>query len=267
MLQRKKFDQALNDILERVLKGERLEDCLLDYPREAEEIRPLVKLAFQVKDYAGSAELSPEFKTKVRAEIEEAFWARQRSRRLRVGRRLKPVLHWAGVTLGIVVIIISSFVAGFALSSLASGDTMPGDTFYPAKLATEKIRVALTFSDTEKVELLSQLAETRAEEIAYALEEGKAAEAEVCLKTLEKHLKEVEGICIKIARSETPVVVADGKQESQLEKIGATLESSRSRAIAKLKKTSTQDYKAKEEIISRIEESYSKALEAARAAK
>ena len=267
MLKRKKFDQTLNDVLERVLKGERLKDCLHDYPREAEEIRPLVELAVQVKDYARGAEPSQEFKTKARAEIEEAFWARQRSRRLRVGRRLKSVLHWAGVTIGIAILIASAFTGGFALSSLASGDTMPGDTFYPAKLATEKIRVALTFSDAEKVELLSQLAETRAEEIAYALEEGKVAEAEVCLKMLEKHLKEAEGICIKIAWSETPAIVADGKQESQSEKIEATLESSHSRAIAKLKRTSTRDYKAKEEIISRIEESYSKALEAARAAK
>jgi hypothetical protein len=251
-----------------VLEGERLEDCLHDYPKEAEEIKPLVELALGVKNYARGAELSQEFKIKARAEIEEAFRAKQRSRRLMVGRRLKPVLHWAGVTIGIAVLIASAFTGGFALSSLASANTMPGDTLYPVKLATEEIRVAFTFSNVGKAELLTQLAETRAEEIAYSLEEGNSPQAEACMERLEAHLAQVKNIRARVAQSEAPLVTAVGElQESELGKIDAIVKGSSPRAIAKFKKTSVRDSKTKDEFISRIEGSYAKALEAARAAK
>ena len=181
----KKFDQDLNDALERVLQGEELENCLQDYPEEAEALRPLLGIALQLRHYSDSIKPSPEFRAQIQAKLEEAFWARQRPWRTRINKRLQPTIRWAAVATGIVMIAVSMFIGGFALSSLASADTMPGEALYPVKLATEEVRVALAFSNVKKVEFLTQSAETRTKEIAYAVEQGDTAQIEAGLERLE----------------------------------------------------------------------------------
>jgi hypothetical protein len=264
----KKFDRIFNDALERVLQGEDLENCLQDYSDEAEELRPLLKLALQLKHYNDGIKPSPEFKSRTQANLEEAFWARQRSWKTRVSKRLKPVIRWAAVTTGVVILLVSAFIGGFALSSLASADTMPGETLYPVKLATEEVRIALVFSDVEKVELLTQSAETRAEEIAYAAEKGDSAQIEAGVERLEGSLRKIEGICARVDQANTSVVIAGEKSpESQLQKMEHIIKNSSIRAIAKLEKASEYDSRTMEQVIPRVKESYTKALEADRISK
>ena len=264
----KKIDPIFSDALERVLRGEDLENCLQDYSEEAEELRPLLKFALQLKHYNDSIKPSPEFKSRTQANLEEAFWARQHSWRTRVSKRLKPVIRWAAVTTGVVILLVSAFIGGFALSSLASANTMPGETLYPVKLTTEEVRVVLAFSNVEKVELLTQSAETRAGEIACAAEKGDSAQIEAGVERLEDRLRKIEGICAKIAQTNTPAVMAAEKSsKSELQKMEDMIESSSIRAIAKLEKASGYDSGTMEQVIPRLKESYSKALEAAQASK
>jgi len=264
----KKFDRIFNDALERIFQGEDLENCLQDYPEEAEELRPLLKLALQLKHYNDSIKPSPEFKSRAQANLQEAFWARQRSWKTRVSKRLKPVIRWAAVTTGVVILLVSAFIGGFALSSLASADTMPGETLYPVKLATEEVRIALAFSNVEKVELLTQSAETRVEEIAYAAEKGDSTQIEAGVERLEGRLRKAEDICAKVAQANTPAVMAAEKsRESELQKMEDIIESSSIRAIAKLEKASGYDSGTMEQVTPRVKESYSMALEAAQVSK
>jgi hypothetical protein len=263
-----KFDRIFNDVLEQVLQGEDLEKCLQDYPKEAEELRPLLKLALELKHYGESVELSPEFKSRTRANLEEAFLARQRSWRTKASKRLKPVMRWAAAITGVAVLVVSAFVGGFALSSLASADTMPGETLYPIKLATEEVKIALAFSDVEKVELLTQSAETRAEEIAYATEKGDSAQVEAGAERLDHCLKRIEGICAKAAQANGQAVIsAQQSSESELQKMERIIRNSSIKTIAKLQKASAQDPQAMEQVIPRVKEGYAKALETAQASK
>ena len=258
----KKFDCIFNDALERMLQGEKLENCLRDYPEEAEELRPLLELALQLKHYNDSINPSSEFRARAQASLKEVFWARQRSWKTRISKRLKPAIRWAAVATGVVMIAVSAFIGGFALSSLASADTMPGKTLYSVKLGTEEVRVVLAFSNVEKVELLTQSAETRAEEVAYAIEKGETVQIEAGVERLEGHLMKVEDICAKVAQTETPAVMAAEKShEPELQKMKAVIESSSIRAVAKLKKASERDSWAMEQVIFRVEKSYAMALE------
>lgn len=264
----KKLDRTFNDALERILQGEDLEKCLQDYPEEAEQLRPLLKLALDLKQYSESAEVSPEFKSRTEAKLKEALEARQHSWTTKVSKRLKPVIRWAGATAGIVILLVSAFIGGFALSSLASANTMPGQTLYPVKLATEEVRIALAFSDVKKVQLLASSAEARAEEIAYAAQKGDSVQIEAGVERLEDSLAKIDSICARVAQANASVVMAgDKSSESQLEKMERVIRDSSIRATAKLEKASAYDPQTMEQVIPRVKESYSKALEAVQPSK
>jgi hypothetical protein len=57
----------LNDCLERLLRGEDMESCLKYYPNEAEELRPLLEQALEIRRYSETAKLRPEFIAQTRA--------------------------------------------------------------------------------------------------------------------------------------------------------------------------------------------------------
>lgn len=63
----------LNDCLTRLFRGEELENCLKDYPKEADELRPLLKLAMRIRIDAGTAELRPGFFVQTQAKLEATY--------------------------------------------------------------------------------------------------------------------------------------------------------------------------------------------------
>ena len=75
------------------------------------------------------------------------------------------------------IFFVLSLVGGGA--AYAAQDAMPGDTLYSLKLATEDLRLRLTFSDTSKAELLAEFAERRVEEILYLAEKGTTDRGEI----------------------------------------------------------------------------------------
>lgn len=63
----------LNDCLTRLFRGEELENCLKDYPKEADELRPLLKIAIRIRSDAGTAKLRPEFYIRTQAKLEATY--------------------------------------------------------------------------------------------------------------------------------------------------------------------------------------------------
>lgn len=68
---------------------------------------------------------------------------------------------------------------------------LPGDFFYFAKIAIEKIKLAFTFDDVKQAELLATYTTARLAEIEVLLSEGKETMA---LETMEKALQYIEQI-------------------------------------------------------------------------
>jgi hypothetical protein len=58
------------------------------------------------------------------------------------------------------------FVLVLAGATSAAASSLPGDTLYPVKRATEDVRLALTFDDVARTQLLSELTDRRLEELA-----------------------------------------------------------------------------------------------------
>lgn len=260
----KKIDH-LNDCLERMMQGEGLESCLKDYPEEAEELRLLLNEAGGVKRYTETIRLSPEFISRTQANLEAAYEARYYSWKARLFGILKPVGSFAATAAVVSAVLIFFFAGGVILSVLASEDTMPGQTLYPLKLATEEIRASFTFSTDRKTIYLTQFAEARAEEIAYAAERGDIAMVEAGLQKLESHLAEIEKIYSQDKTS--GAIAAPDSRPPQLKKVEVGVQSSSARVEAKLKKIKEHDTEEKDKIIDRAEKAYSKALKAIQSAK
>ena len=78
----------------------------------------------------------------------------------------------------------------------AAGNSMPDSFLYPVKLATEQVRLGLTFSDIGKAELHAELADTRVSEIVYIVNKGKPGELETTAERLDEHIAFVANLSL-----------------------------------------------------------------------
>ena len=124
-----------------------------------------------------------------------------------------------------VVFLIFFFVFGASILSLnASRGTVPGDSFYIAKIISEKARSTFAFSEKEKAKLSIEFASNRTKEITQVLaefdqsKEEKEAKVEKLAKNFKKEINVVKNRIAKIrkrseekieAREEEPTETLD----------------------------------------------------------
>lgn len=183
-------EKAFNQCIERMMRGESMESCLASFPRQAAELEPLLKTALNVSWKAAAFEPRPGFQDLLRARLEGAhMYARQQPQRkpARSGGGFSLQRAWVPAMIAVLAVIFSG-VGTVAASSYA----MPDETLYPVKEATENVRLALAFSDTDKAKVNVKLAETRSEEIAIMASEGKTEQVGVLTNKLSTHLHEAQ---------------------------------------------------------------------------
>ncbi len=150
-----RFERALEDCLERLAGGGvSLEDCLRGYPEFADELRPLLKAASQVR-CGVEVQPSPEFRRRGRAQLMAHMRAHPRRQVTNRTRGLIPVYRLA---VGLTALALAVFTTGTAFAQSA----MPGDALYGWKLASES---AWRAASPDPVGTDLALAERRVQEI------------------------------------------------------------------------------------------------------
>jgi hypothetical protein len=183
----KRIEEIFEECLGRIEHGESIESCLASHPEEARELEILLRTFVNVKWRATLVEPSPLSKERGRAKLfniyrERAYQDEQKSKQTGksfLQRMLVPTIA------GVVIFVLIGGVG----TAAASGDAMPDQPLYPVKLATEEVRLALSFSDTEKAVVNTELAQRRAQEIAAMAELGKV---EYIAPTADKMLNNLE---------------------------------------------------------------------------
>jgi len=160
-----KMEDILNNCLERIFRGESIEDCLASYPREASELEPLLRTGLSLAQEAAAISPSPELKASVLSRLEARLYATEEKARVKV-----PFWHMRWVRAVASVAIV--FFVGIGTVA-ASANALPDQTLYPLKLAVEQARVSFAFSDMNKAKLHLQFAEERVYEITRMAGEGK----------------------------------------------------------------------------------------------
>jgi len=191
MKQNRKIEDILNICLERMLRGETLEQCLRDYPGQAVELEPLLRTALAAKA-ASTLQPSSEFKARARNEFQMALNQRNALR-----EKPAPSFRWFwqwqpawSVALAVVVILVLS--GGGTI--VAARNSMPDSPLYNVKLFSENTRLALAFSDTAKAELNARFVENRAQEIVYAAVRGDVENVRNTAKNLNTNMSNISAL-------------------------------------------------------------------------
>lgn len=182
MKKRKEFGNILDECLERMLtKGETIEQCLTSYSEWATELEPLLRTALSTKETLAISP-RPEFRERARYQLRAALQEMEEKRQRRFAFfSWQPRWVTAVVAVLIVLLVSSGTVA-------AAGNSMPDETLYPVKLATERVRLVLTPSALGKAELYAKLADKRVTEIIRMADKGKLKQVERTAQRLNAQL-------------------------------------------------------------------------------
>jgi hypothetical protein len=167
MSKSKRIDEIFAECLEQMFHGESIEQCVSKYPAQAEELRKLLATAVAARK-AAAVEPAPEFRERARYRLQAALRekaAAKAERKWSFSWNWQP--RWAVALTAVVVLL-----AGGSGTVLAANNSMPGQPLYAVKLASEKVKLAVTTSSTAKAEVYAGLAERRVNEIVYLAANG-----------------------------------------------------------------------------------------------
>jgi len=157
----------LDECLDALNQGERLEDCLARYPGQVEDLRTLLLLARRLS-------LTPRHQP--RPAVQNAGWQRflARAEDMRLGGKPRPSINigWKR-PLAIAAALVLVAVAAGGGTVYASQGVLPDSPLYPVKLASEDVRLWFTFDDAGKAELLLDQSRERTDEVMELLYDGK----------------------------------------------------------------------------------------------
>jgi hypothetical protein len=198
----KRIEEIFEECLGRIEHGESIESCLASYPEEAQELEMMLRTFVNVKWRTTLVEPNPRFKAWGRAQLFNIYrqkaYQDEQQRFKQTGKSfLQRVL--VPTIAGVVIFVLIGGVG----TAAASSDAMPDQPLYPVKLATEEVRLALSFSDTEKAVVNTELAQRRAQEIAAMAELGKVEYIAPTTDRMLNNLENAEQAVNKVILSET----------------------------------------------------------------
>ena len=196
------FDRALETCLEAVREGRStVDECLRAYPQHADALRPHLVAAVAVRQAYAAAQPSEAFAERARERflvasgrrLEEAFdhepspsfFAAARVRFLAAAHRMRREGQLAErreprwqrfvpstrALAGMAAALVLFF--SFSTYTVASASSaLPGDWRYPIKLETERVRLALAFSESDRRSVRLDIAAERAHEIEALTKNG-----------------------------------------------------------------------------------------------
>jgi hypothetical protein len=184
----KKFEDILAECTDDIRAGKAsVEDCLGRYPSMREQLEPLLRIALEIQE-PPDVKPSPSFKMKARVRLMDQIHGRQAGTRWpwrRYDSQMKPVAYMkrfsmsmAGVILAIVL-TLSAIGAGTAYASQAS---LPGDTLYPVKLATEQAGMLLVRDDVARAERALSFANKRVREMEALAEKARLQDLDMAVE-------------------------------------------------------------------------------------
>jgi len=210
MVNDKKLNEMLDDCLERILvKGEAVNDCLKSYPKQADELEPLLKTALATHKVSLAIKPDPQFRaqTKQRFLYEAGDAGEKRSR---------PTFSFFRPRWAAAVSICLTLLLAFSGMVVVAGNSMPGDAIYSVKLAMEQVMLTFAFSDEAKAETYIKMADRRVEEIIYLAEKGDSRQITKTTRRLDENLAMVTVLVGDwgTKNAESPLLSGDSQDDS-----------------------------------------------------
>ncbi len=180
-----RFDEVLARCLALLDEGASVQSCLAAHPAHTVQLEPALQTALALRARLAAAEPDPAFARRARERMLAAAARHQapaappelpRHGWLQLPS-IRP-LATAGAALTLVA------VAAVPVAATTSADALPGDWNYTIKRGTERVLLALSFTDH------LALADERAEEVRELAERGKFAEVVTATRAYEAELRQ-----------------------------------------------------------------------------
>lgn len=162
--------QPLEECLQAMSEKRNLQDVLRRYPAERDQLIELLRLSVDLGGLAPSGPAADRaFRLRARNRMLAAAAQRRRARRWNpLGALPRPAARLALAGALAVVVLV-----GGLTSAAASGNSLPGDPFYPLKLGVERARLAITFDPAARARLHAQFADVRLSEAQRLVAAGR----------------------------------------------------------------------------------------------
>jgi Domain of unknown function (DUF5667) len=165
--------QPLEECLQAMGEKRNLQDVLRRYPANRDQLIELLRLSVDLGGLAPSGPAAdPAFRLRARNRMLAAAAQRRRARRWNpFGALPRPAarLAFAGA-------LAAAVLVGGLTSAAASGNSLPGDPFYPIKLGVERAQLAITFDTVARARLHAQFAAVRISEAQRLVAAGRVQE-------------------------------------------------------------------------------------------
>jgi Domain of unknown function (DUF5667) len=150
-----------------------LQDVLRRYPADRDQLIELLRLSVDLGGLAPNGPAAdPAFRLRARNRMLAAASQRRRARRWNpFGALPRPAARFAFVG----ALAAAVLVAGLT-SAAASGNSLPGDPFYPVKLGVERAQLAITLDALARARLHAQFAAVRISEAQRLVAAGRVQE-------------------------------------------------------------------------------------------
>jgi hypothetical protein len=139
---------------------------------------------------SAAAQPRPEFKTRTKYEIQSRLHDRERKTEPKKASLVGWMPRWVVVVASVVLVFLLAGTATVA----ASSTSMPDDTLYPVKLATERVQLRLSRGNIRKARVNVHLADIRVREIVYLAKKGDSRRLDRALLRLEGHMAAIEQV-------------------------------------------------------------------------
>ncbi|NJM05761.1 hypothetical protein HC891_05530 [Candidatus Gracilibacteria bacterium] len=158
---------VIEEALDRLERGDKIEDILHDYPDHTAVLEPFLRASDTVNASTVAA-LPPELEAWLdvgRREF-EAIASQEEAKRRRVPRpQLRRSWNLSPRFAGALMVCVLALLFSFQSVSDAAAQSLPGDIFYPVKLASERIQLVLTTNEAQRNALQVELMRRRVDEV------------------------------------------------------------------------------------------------------
>ena len=185
-----RFENILDGCLERLRQGESLEQCLARYPERAAELEPLLRVAMASLKASSDVTPRPEFRARTRYQMQSQLHDKERKTEPKKASLVSWMPRWAVVVASVVLVFLLAGTGTMA----ASSTSMPDNTLYPVKLATERVQLRLSRGDISKARVNVRLADRRVKEIVFLAKKGDSGRLDRALLRLEGHMEAIEQV-------------------------------------------------------------------------
>jgi hypothetical protein len=200
------IERLLAQCLDDLEQGDSVQECLARYPERGKELEPLLRAAQRVRS-APNVIPAASFRQGARARMLDKIQARtpvkepdRASRREGLLDRLRlnlalPVtvrrLTLPALTTITIVLILGMMSLGVVY---AASESLPGDSLYAVKLAGERVRLTLSFSEINDAKLHLRSAGERLEEAATLVERDEGDDIQPLMQEYAAQVQAASGI-------------------------------------------------------------------------